>query len=107
MKNNIWVKNKKKENELIMFFRDSIENDLFLYCACMHELSSAESDIVKELLKGRTTREISKIRHISPKTVSVQKRSAFRKMRINSDIELVHYFYFLKRKLKNITDAFN
>lgn len=101
MDNTSVMKKTKKEDDFQIFFTDSIESSLFLYCACVNELSSSESDTIRELVKGRTSIEIARDRGISTKTVSVQKISAMKKMKIKSDIQLVHYFYFLQKKLRN------
>jgi DNA-binding CsgD family transcriptional regulator len=52
-------------------------------------LTDAERRIVGQLLRGRSDREIARLRGTSPRTVANQLRTLFRKLGVSSRAELV------------------
>jgi DNA-binding CsgD family transcriptional regulator len=52
-------------------------------------LSSAESDVVRHILAGRSNSEIAALRRCSARTVANQIASLFRKLGVRSRLELV------------------
>ncbi len=52
-------------------------------------LSSAESDVARHVLAGRSNSEIAALRRCSTRTVANQVASVFRKLRVRSRLELV------------------
>lgn len=53
------------------------------------QLSTRERDVLRELLDGRTSKEIAKALSISPKTVDVHRANVMRKMGVGSSAELL------------------
>ncbi|EDQ9689798.1 EAL domain-containing protein [Salmonella enterica subsp. enterica] len=57
-------------------------------------LTARETDVMIAVVQGRCADKKSGMNsHVSPKTFSAQKRSAYRKMGVSSDVELLHYLY--------------
>lgn len=54
-------------------------------------LSERESEILKLIAEGRTTREIADILFISVKTVGSHKQNIFEKLELNSNADLIKY----------------
>ncbi|WP_353936665.1 helix-turn-helix transcriptional regulator [uncultured Citrobacter sp.] len=71
-------------------------SDLLEHCTQLHRLSREERNIIMSLVRGMSPTEIASIRGCHIKTISTLKRNAFLKMKVSSDIELIHYLYFLK-----------
>lgn len=69
---------------------------LLSYCARLHRLSSGEEYVITMLVQGVSPAEIASMRETNIKTISTLKRNAFLKLKVSSDIELIHYMYFLK-----------
>lgn len=69
------------------------------YCAQLHRLTQGEQAIITDIVQGKTPAEIASDRGLSPKTISAQKRKAFLKMQIRSDVACIHYLYFLKNQM--------
>ncbi len=69
---------------------------LLEHCTQLHRLSREERNIIMSLARGMSPAEIASVRGCHVKTISTLKRNAFLKMNVNSDIELIHYLYFLK-----------
>jgi DNA-binding CsgD family transcriptional regulator len=61
-------------------------------------LSSAESDVVRHLLAGRSNSEIAALRRCSTRTVANQVASLFRKLGVRSRLELVALAPLLGRR---------
>ncbi len=53
------------------------------------DLSSAESDVARHILAGRSNAEIAALRRCSARTVANQVASLFRKLGVRSRLELV------------------
>ncbi|HCJ7760349.1 TPA: EAL domain-containing protein [Citrobacter freundii] len=62
-------------------------------CAHRHALSLRETEVLILLARGQSLSELARETNRSTKTCSVQKRSAYRKMGIRSDVEFMHYLY--------------
>jgi FixJ family two-component response regulator len=71
-----------REQHLVRQGRLSIQRQL-------EQLSARESDVLRGLLDGRTSKEIAKALDISPKTVDVHRANVMRKMGVDSSAELV------------------
>ncbi|EBC6662442.1 LuxR family transcriptional regulator [Salmonella enterica] len=75
-------------------YRYSIEkmcsNELILHMKNTHGLSEAESEVIFHVLKGRSLSEISDIKKINYKTVSIHKRNAYEKIGTKTDIEFMY-----------------
>ncbi|EEK7952631.1 hypothetical protein G3163_004717, partial [Salmonella enterica subsp. enterica serovar Javiana] len=77
------------------------------YCAQLHRLTQGEQTIILDIVQGKSPTEIAYDRDISPKTISTQKRKAFMKMQVSSDVDCIHYLYFLKSEMKHFYIAEN
>lgn len=89
-----------------MSFRKSMAENiaargLLEYCAQLHRLTPGEAEVIHWVAKGVPQKEMAFLRKVSIKTISTQKRSAFMKMQVSSDVECIHYLYFLKNQLTN------
>lgn len=74
-------------------------SEVLEYCKQLHRLTPGETEVVSYIVKGVFQKEMALLRRVSIKTISTQKRSAFLKMQISSDVECIHYIYFLKNQL--------
>lgn len=83
------------------FFYSKYISFLFVldYCAQLHRLTPGELTVITDLACGKTQAEIAQTRRLSPKTISTQKRNAFRKMQVRSDVDFIHYLHLLKSRL--------
>ncbi|EIP0297677.1 EAL domain-containing protein [Salmonella enterica] len=71
-----------------------LPGELLLQSALHFGLTARETDVMMAVVQGRGADKKSGINsHVSPKTFSAQKRSAYRKMGVSSDVELLHYLY--------------
>lgn len=55
------------------------------------ELTGREIDVLRELMKGKSTREVAEALHIAPSTVETHKRSLFSKSGCNSVPALIRW----------------
>ncbi|EGP6736765.1 hypothetical protein I0J43_003680 [Salmonella enterica] len=62
-----------------------------------------ERNILADLFRGETLKEIAHKKGLSIKTISALKRRAFTKMQVNSDVNYIHYMYFLKEQRALLT----
>ncbi|EGC4270891.1 hypothetical protein JNC30_004674 [Salmonella enterica] len=69
-------------------------------CTVLHRLTPAESRALILTIKGQKLREQARECYRSARTLSAQKRSAYGKMRIRSDIEFIHYLYWLNERMQ-------
>lgn len=74
--------------------------DMVPLCAVLHRLTPAEARALIMAVKGKTLREQARECYRSTRTLSTQKRSAYEKMGIHSDIEFIHYLYWLRERMK-------
>lgn len=66
---------------------------LIQYCCAANNLSKSEGKVLNYIAKGLTISDVARIQHISIKTVSLHKRSAYKKMEVNSDVNFIHFLY--------------
>jgi DNA-binding NarL/FixJ family response regulator len=55
------------------------------------KLSNSETEIVKLISNGKTTKEIAEIKNLSFHTINTHRKNIFRKLNINNSSELVKY----------------
>ncbi|WFV09252.1 LuxR C-terminal-related transcriptional regulator [Citrobacter freundii] len=67
---------------------------LFL-CTKKHRLSPKEIEIIAIIVSGTKFKNHTSSENRSLKTLSAQKRSAYLKIGVSNDVELMHYFYWL------------
>ena len=77
----------------------ALSQEVLEYCMQLHRLTPGEREVVYFVVKGISQKEMAFLRNVSVKTISTQKRSAFMKMQVSSDVECIHYIYFLKNQL--------
>lgn len=65
------------------------------HCAELNGLTPSEAAVIYAVSKGMKLKDIAGQKNVNIKTISIQKRSAFRKMGVNSDVEFIHYIYSL------------
>ena len=59
-----------------------------------HEkLSDREYEVMRMILKGKSTKEMAEALFLSPKTISTYRRRIFQKMNIKSNVELARYAF--------------
>ncbi len=59
-----------------------------------HEkLSDREYEVMRMIVKGKSTKEMAEALFLSPKTISTYRRRVFQKMNIKSDVELARYAF--------------
>lgn len=68
---------------------------LLLYCAKRHGLSPRETEVIISTVQGTRLEMISATASRSVKTLSAQKRNAYRKIGVKNDVGLIHYLYWL------------
>ncbi|AHG19648.1 hypothetical protein Z042_08465 [Chania multitudinisentens RB-25] len=59
----------------------------------IHKLSMAEQKVIVAVAHGKTLTELAVKRNLSIRTLSTQKRNAYKKINIKSDVEFIHYIY--------------
>lgn len=69
-------------------------------CARYYSLTPTETDIIINVAHGKPLTNVALESEKSIKTVSTQKRNAYKKMGIGSDVEFIHYLYILLIKSK-------
>ena len=74
---------------VIRFAGGGIGINCFIHRPPAVELTNAESAVARELCVGRTLAQIARLRGVSPNTVKSQVRQIFRKLDVDSRIELV------------------
>lgn len=92
--------------ENIMAFRESMISDVLLdRCAYLHRLTQKERNVIMDLARGKTQVEMACDRGLNAKTISQQKRNAFLKMQVRSDVACIHYLYFLESQFSHSPEA--
>jgi DNA-binding NarL/FixJ family response regulator len=88
----------ERTNGVVIRFAADGASGIALTCLFHHppavELTTAESAVVRELCAGRTLAQVARLRGVSPNTVKSQVRQIFRKLNIDSRIELVRVLGF-------------
>lgn len=56
-----------------------------------HHLTTTETEVVKLIAEGKTTKEIAAQKNISFHTVMTHRKNIFRKLGVNSSSELIMY----------------
>ncbi|EBW2193854.1 hypothetical protein CSU57_05880 [Salmonella enterica subsp. enterica serovar Infantis] len=79
---------------------ERVSVDMVPLCTVVHRLSPAESRALILTVKGKKLREQARECYRSARTLSAQKRSAYEKMEIQSDIEFIHYLYWLRERMQ-------
>lgn len=57
------------------------------------DLSERELEIIKQIVKGITTKEIAKINDLSERTIETHRRNIMRKLNVKNTAELIGYAY--------------
>ncbi|EAO9945148.1 hypothetical protein R497_24710 [Salmonella enterica subsp. enterica serovar Havana] len=79
---------------------EGISVEMVPLCTVLHRLTPAESRALILAVKGKKLREQARECYRSARTLSTQKRSAYAKMGIHSDIEFIHYLYWLRERMQ-------
>lgn len=79
---------------------EDISAEMVPLCTVLHRLTPAESRALILAVKGKKLREQARECYRSARTLSSQKRSAYGKMGICSDIEFIHYLYWLRERVQ-------
>lgn len=79
---------------------ERVSVDMVPLCTVLHRLTPAESRALILAVKGKKLREQARECYRSARTLSTQKRSAYGKMGIQSDIEFIHYLYWLRERMQ-------
>lgn len=74
----------------------NITYELLSFCARRHALTPGEMLVIVGVIRGERASEMAESGQKSVKTVSTQKRSAYRKMGVSTDAEFIHYLYYLR-----------
>lgn len=74
--------------------------ELLLRCAHLHRLSPREMEVITLIALGKKLTVSSKNSVRNVKTMSVQKRSAYKKIGVTNDVEFIHYLYCLTDNAK-------
>lgn len=64
---------------------------------CLDQLSAREKEILKYLVEGKTSQEISKILYLSKNTIDTHRRNILEKTGLKSTYELIRYYIELYR----------
>ncbi|WP_236979006.1 response regulator [Membranihabitans maritimus] len=83
------------QQELLTQFNDSNNNSRL---NPLKTLSTRETDVMKLLVKGFSTNEISNQLNLQPSTISTYKNRIFKKMTVNNVVELIEQIKFLEGK---------
>lgn len=86
---NVYLPQEQKNmffKELVLDMKSQLFPELNHDFSC---LSNREAEIIAELLKGGINEEVCKRLYISPNTLKTHMRSIFRKMGVNSKLELI------------------
>ncbi|HCR3450466.1 TPA: hypothetical protein ON570_004108 [Citrobacter werkmanii] len=81
----------------------SISSELLYHCSVINNLTPAESTVIYAVARCIPLTKVASLKSVSYKTTSVQKRSAYRKMKVSSDVEFIHYLYSLKGGLYSLS----
>lgn len=75
---------------------NALSGALLLYCARLHGLSPRETEMIISIVRGDRF-NLMKLSGDprSAKTLSAQKRNAYRKIGVKNDVGLIHYLYWL------------
>lgn len=74
----------------------ALSTELLLYCARLHRLSPRETEMIISIVQcGRFNQMKLSREPRSAKTLSSQKRNAYRKIGVKNDVGLIHYLYWL------------
>lgn len=74
-------------------------------CATEHKLSTTELKIISFIANGVSLTEISRIMQRSIKTLSTQKRNAYVKLGVQSDVGFIHYLYAINFTLNEASPS--
>lgn len=78
------------------YTRQVMSSELLFHCSVINRLTPSESTVIYAVARCIPLSEVANMKSVSYKTTSVQKRSAYRKMKVRSDVEFIHYLYALK-----------
>lgn len=78
------------------YTRQEMSSELLFHCSVINRLTPSESAVIYAVARGIPLADVAEVKNVSYKTLSVQKRSAYRKMQVNSDVEFIHYLYSLR-----------
>ncbi|HCR3451243.1 TPA: EAL domain-containing protein [Citrobacter werkmanii] len=74
----------------------ALSPELLLYCARLHGLSPRETEMIISIVQGERFNLMKPSGEPrSAKTLSTQKRNAYRKIGVKNDVGLLHYLYWL------------
>lgn len=70
-------------------------------CAKRHKLSPKELEVIAIIASGTKFSDVARTDNRNVKTLSAQKRTAYLKIGVSSDVEFLHYIYWLSEKVMN------
>lgn len=73
-------------------------------CKILHRLTPGEYRALQLIVNGKTFAVQAPDFKRSARTFSAQKRAAYRKIGINTDVEFIHYLYWL-REVFSVSDS--
>lgn len=70
-------------------------------CAKRHKLSPKELEVIAIIASGSKFSDVARTENRSTKTLSAQKRTAYLKIGVRSDVDFLHYIYWLSENFMN------
>lgn len=95
----------EEKNYYWMTTPEDINVEIIPYIGRTYGLTLCEMQVLRHVANGLTLSRLSKICLRSIKTLSAQKRSAYSKIGISTDVELVHYIYWLHAQSFKLTNG--